>query len=344
MSRLAKHVGVVSPISGSSDLATIEQFVRSYPIPPEFAYQVMVHYTLAKFINTIVESSQENMSHSLVKIIDAELDDLRMRYHTPWTPRVEIANLTAKIVLYTTVVIRLHSDRTSREVLMRKGLSVAVRIVYLTDLGLAYQSDEFPNVPLEHLQGTLPKNYFRILVLSMVFLLRFFVLNNQAAPEEQELARNHVAIAQRFLNSGSSDSEDERARAARLFRILSRQKPMDLEDSRLRIDDRMGASLVYDAVTTGHELRQLPTEVEDSPNHTNHGSLKPLDPLGDISAQDVSMNDSGTNFGALDFSLPEDLWGDSMWGMFDNIAPSPYPAHPAPETIQGPLGYTFAYE
>lgn len=26
--------------------------------------------------------------------------------------------------------------------------------------------------------------------------------------------------------------------------------------------------------------------------------------------------------GQLDFSLPEDLWGDSVWGMFGTFAPS----------------------
>ncbi|CAO2649469.1 Nn.00g068540.m01.CDS01 [Neocucurbitaria sp. VM-36] len=342
---LAKHVGVFSPIRGSADLATIEHFVRNFPVPPEFAYQVMVHHTLAKYFNTIVENSQENMSQSLVNIIDTELDGLKTRYPTPWTPRVEVANLTAKMLLYTTVIIRLQADRASREILMRKGLSAAVRIVYLMDRGLAYQSKEFPNVPPENLQGTLPKNYFRILILSTTFLLRFFVLNNQASPEEQELARNHVAIAQRFLNAASKDTQDERVRGAILFEILSRQKPIDLENSKLRVDDRMGASLVFDAVTAGHELRHQPTEIdESSPNTATKGLPKPPVPPVDMNGQDLNIYDpSMSGFDTLDFSLPEDLWGDSIWGMFDNIAPSVYPPYTAPEPTQGQLGYNFMY-
>lgn len=342
--RLAKHVGVFSPIRGSIDLATIEHFVRSFSVPPEFAYRVMVHHTIAKFFNTIMENSQEAMSQSMVSIIDAELDDLKTRYPTPWTARVEVSNLTAKLLLYTSVIIRLHADRSSREILMRKGLSAAVRVVYLMNQGLAFQSNDFPDIPTQTLQSTLPKNYFRILLLSTTFLLRFFVLNNHASPEEQELARNHVAIAQRFFNAASNDPQDERVRAATLLEVLSRQKPIDLEHFKLRVDDRMSASLVIDAVTTGHELRNLPTEIdESSPNTTAKRLAKPQEPPVDMNGQNLPMDDSFMNGGPLDFSLPEDLWGDSIWGMFNNIAPSGYPPYMASEPIQGPLGYDFTY-
>jgi hypothetical protein len=326
------HVGVSSPIRGSVDLATVEQFVRSYSIPKEFAYQIMVHHTLAKFFNTIVENSQENLSHSLVRIIDAELDNLITRFPAPWTARVETANLTAKMLLYTTVIIRLQSDRTTREILMRNGLAVAVRIVYLMDQGIAYESKEFPNVPSENLQRTLPKNYFRTLVLATTFLLRFFVLNIHATPEEQEMARNHVSIARRFLQVGAMGPQDERMRGAKLFERLSRQQPVDLDSSKLKVDDRMGASLYYDAVATGHALRHEPIEVEEaSMKGTVEATIKPPETAAQPSANvhdqlplmdDIDINDYGT----IDFStLPEDLWGDSLWGMFGNMPPSDYP-------------------
>ena len=348
---LAKHVGVSAPIKGSADLATIEYLVRTYPLPPEFAYQIMVHHTLAKFFNTIVENSQESLSHSLIRIIDAELDGLKTRYPTPWTSRAEMTSLTAKLLLYTTVIIRLQSDRVSREILMRNGLSVAVRIAYLTNQGLAYQSADYPDLKLEALRNTLPKNYYRALVLSTAFLIRFFVLNNQATPDEQELARNHVAIAQRYLKLGCNDPLDERVRGAILFDVLCRQKPIDLENAKLRVDDRMGASLVYDAVTTGHALRDMPVEVEESsPKASPKTSPKPSsddlatqqepEPTLDIGRQDISMGMNG--FGPLDFSLPEDLWGDSIWGMFDPIAPVTYPTYVAPD-VNDSLGYQVAW-
>jgi hypothetical protein len=313
--------------------------VRTYPLPPEFAYQIMVHHTLAKFFNTIIENSEENVSHALIGIIDAELDSLKTRFPTPWTSRVEMAYLTAKLLLYTTVILRLQSDRASREILMRNGLTIAVRIAYLTDQGLAYQSAEFPNLRFEDLRNTLPKNYYRILVLSTAFLIRFFVLNIHATPEEQELARNHVALAQRYLKLGCDDPLDERVRGAILFDVLCQQQPIDLEKSKLKVDDRMAASLLYDAISTGQALRNMPVEVEEmSPNpefkavnsETRQQEFEP-----------TYEPHSATNmdeFGTMDFSLPEDLWGDSIWGMFDPIAPGGYPTYDTGINIRDPYG------
>jgi hypothetical protein len=297
--------------------------VRTSPLPSEFAYQVMVHHTLAKFFNTIVENSEENVSHALIGIIDAELDSLKTRFPTPWTSRVEMAYLTAKLLLYTTVILRLQSDRASREILMRNGLTIAVRIAYLTDQGLAYQSAEFPNLRFEDLRNTLPKNYYRILILSTAFLIRFFVLNIHATPEEQELARNHVALAQRYLKLGCDNPLDERVRGATLFDVLCQQQPIDLEKSKLKVDDRMAASLLYDAISTGQALRNMPIEVEESsPNPNSEARIASSHPSFE---QDTAIDMD--EFGVMDFSLPEDLWGDSIWGMFDPIAPGGYAAY-----------------
>lgn len=307
----------------------------------------MVHHTLAKFFNMVEENSQEIMSQSLIGIIEAELDSLKTRYPTPWTSRVEMTYLTAKLLLYTTVIIRLQSDRASREMLMRNGLAVAVRIAYLTDQGLAFQSTEFPDLPFEGLRNTLPKNYYRILVLSTAFLIRFFVLNSRAMPEEQELARNHVALAQRYLKLACNDPLDERVRGAILFDVLCRQKPIDLEMSKLKVDDRMAASLFYDAITTGHELRNMPIEVEESPPKPSPKSDGELsvkqqepEPVAEMDQLGGSMDMA--SFAPLDFSLPQDLWGDSVWGMFDPIAPVTHPTHAAPN-VNGLQEYQYTW-
>jgi hypothetical protein len=294
----------------------------------------MVHHTLAKFFNTIVENSEENVSNSLIGIIDAELDSLKTRYSAPWTSRVEMAYLTAKILLYTTVILRLQSDRASREILMRNGLTVAVRIAYLTDQGLAYRSHEFPNLRFEDLRNTLPKNYYRTLILSTAFLIRFFVLNIHARPKEQELARNHVALAQRYLKLDCDDPRDERVRGAILFDVLCQQQPIDLEKSKLKVDDRMAASLFYDAIATGQALRNRPIEVEESPPSLS-GKPRSDGPVKQQEPEPEPMHESRPldaplgidDLGSMDFSLPEDLWGDSIWGMFDPIAPGTYPSY-----------------
>jgi len=327
------HVGVSPSINGTTELATIETFVRSYQIPPEFAYQIMVQHTLARFTTVVLENSQEVVSNSLVKLIDTELDGLKVKYPVPWSPRVEMAVLIAKLHLYSMTIIRLQLDFTSREILMKSGYSVSLRIVYLLEQGLAYRSNDYPNLTIASIQRTVPKNYFRALVLAIVFLLRFFALNINAAPEEQEIARNHVAMAQRFLKAGSSKQGDEKSRAAFLLEILSRQTPIDIDNTKLRISDRMGASLVYDAITKGHELRDLNMDVEDdaspaeanqleeSENHEpmmNGVALPDNVMLGFDSYPEmpqIDLNSLDAFGGQLDISLSEDLWGD-VWGMF----------------------------
>jgi len=272
----------------------------------------MINHTLAKFLEMIVESPQEVMSLSLVNVIDTELDSQRDRFPTAWTARAEMAYLTAKILLYTTVVIRLHSDRASRDVIMRSALQVAVRIAYITctDQGLAFVTPDH-TFPPSILSATLPKNYFRVLILSTAFLIRFFVLNAQATREEQELARNHVAIVQRYLNAHSTDPMDERVRGATLFGVLCRQEPGDIEKERLRVDDRMGASLVYDAIARGQELRD---------KETGQGKVR-----GAAPAVEMQMQDNGA-LPLLDFSQ-QDVWGESVWNFFDPLVSAEYGAY-----------------
>jgi hypothetical protein len=342
---LGMHVGVPPPVNGTTELATIESFIRNYPIPSEFAYQVMVHHTLARFTKIVLENSQEVVSHSLVKLIDSDLDSLKNRYPTLVTPRVEMAVLIAKIHLYTMTIIRMQLDVITREVLMKSGFSTALRIVYLLDQGgLAYRPTEYQNLAPELLQRTVPKNYFRSLVLATVFLLRFFALNINASAEEQEIARNHVAMAQRYLKAGSLSKGDEKNRASILLERLSRQQPVDVDHTKLRIDDRMGASLVYDAISTGHEIRDHNVEVseengtdhhvpETGQNATVHAQVPQMEmpgpsfpsgeEMGQIDINNMNGIDPMEMFGGpMDFSLPDDLWGDSVWGMFSSFAPT----------------------
>ncbi|KAF1953184.1 hypothetical protein CC80DRAFT_420876 [Byssothecium circinans] len=321
---IGMHVGVPPSVNGTTELATIESFVRNYPIPSEFAYQVMVHHILARFTKVVLENSQEVVGHSLVKLIDSELDSLKTRYPTPYTTRVETAVLIAKLHLYTMTIIRIQMDLTTREILLKSGFSTALRIVYILDQGgLAYRPTEYQHLTSESLQRTVPKNYYRALVLATIFLLRFFALNIHALPEEQEIARNHVAMAQRYLKAGSMSKGDERSRAASLLEMLSRQKPVDVDHTKLRIDDRMGASLVYDAITTGHELRNLNPEVEEESPSGHNMPAPPIPPAEDMAQVDLDGVANMNMFGdQLDFSLPDDLWGDSVWGMFGGFAPN----------------------
>lgn len=327
------HVGVSPHINEVTELATIENFVRTYSMPQEFAYQVMVHHTLAKFTTIVLENSQEVVSQSLVKLIDTELDGLKSKFPAPWSPRLEMAVLVAKLHLYTMTIIRMQMDLTSREIIMKSGYSVALRIVYLSEQGLFHRSDDYPDLGTGCIASTCPKNYFRALVLATVFLLRFFALNINASPGEQETAKNHVAIVQRFLKASTDDPTDEKSRAAVLLEVLSRQEPVNIDNTKLKVDDRMGASLLFDAITRGHELRHIKPDVEEEtlPQEVKTDDLPPpadmappsvipeFNDYDEMTQVDLStVNDFNI---PLDFELPQDLWGDSVWGMFGTFAP-----------------------
>lgn len=311
--------GLSPSINNPPDLDTIEKFAREHPLPREFVYQVLVHHSLAKFNNVLLSDTSGTVSYSLVQLVDTELDGLKTRFPVEFTPRVEFSLVVAKLHLYAMSIIRMHADPTSRDILLQRGFSASVRLLYLSDQCLSYKSDDYPSLPSPTRLRTIPKNHFRSLILASIFLLRYFALNIKATAEEQEIACNHVALAHKILKSMSTEPNDEQSRGARLLETLSQQQPVDMDIAKLRIDNRMGASIVYDAITTGHSLRNENIEAEE---HTPEFGVDPVVEQTTASFNggyppdnfDFNVEDQ---FDPMDFKLPEDLWGDSIWGMFD---------------------------
>ncbi|KAF2184673.1 hypothetical protein K469DRAFT_781325, partial [Zopfia rhizophila CBS 207.26] len=106
----------------------------------------------------------------------------------------------AKLHLYTMTIVRVQSRTTSRNKILRLGFAAALLIICLLDSGLGYTSNTYQDLPKMPFKRALPKVYFRSLALAAVFL-RYFALNSRAA-EDQELARNHVTMATRLLQTG----------------------------------------------------------------------------------------------------------------------------------------------
>lgn len=328
------HMGVSPSITKPTELATIDRLVRTYPTSPDFAYQVMVHHALAKFTSVILDNNQEIVSKSLLELFDTELDGLRSRFSETLSPRSEMIVLGARLHLYALTIIRMQLDVATREVLIKQGYSAALRIVYISTQGLWCRSEKYSALSNESFHQSVPKNCFRTLYLAAVFLLRFFALNTNASAEEQECARNHIALAQRYFKAGTGTTglTEEKHRAARLLEILSRQEPMDINRTKLKVDDRMGASLIFDAITTGHELRRLKVEVEEktsppedkadeqgpSANVSAESSMQEYNDYAEMTYDDLDQMNVEV---PLNFSLPQDLWGDSVWGMFGTFAP-----------------------
>jgi hypothetical protein len=104
--------------------------------------------------------------------------------------------------------------------------------------------------------------------------------------------------------------------------------PIDLENLKLKVNGHMAASLLYDASSTGQALRNLPVKVEEmSPNARARAVSDELRQQEFEPAYEPQTATDTEGFGMMDFSLLEDLWGDSIWVMFDPIAPSGFPTY-----------------
>ena len=159
--------GLPPLITNRSDLDTVEKFARERPLSREFIHQVMVQHTVAKFTH-VLNDSGSGLSYSLVQLVESELDGLKTRFPTDFTPRAEINLLAAKLHMYAMAIIRM-SDPVSREILLKRGFSASIRIVYLCNQGLPYQSDELTNIDPLHLTRSIPKHYWLGLVFACVF-------------------------------------------------------------------------------------------------------------------------------------------------------------------------------
>ncbi|KAH7122679.1 hypothetical protein B0J11DRAFT_581370 [Dendryphion nanum] len=326
---LSLFVGSSPLIHSTGELENIMKFTHEQPLPLEYMYEITVQHTLAKFTSVLLNDARAAVNLAVVQLVDGELDGLKAKsLAMDWTSRTEYCLLVAKLHLYAMTVIKMQSDITSRNILLQLGLSVSLRIVYLMERGLGYESNQYTDVPVDLLPRTCPKNHFRGLLLASIFLLRYFALNDHATAEEQELARNSVSIAHTYFKSISAEPSDEQDRGARLLASLSRQKPVNIDNFKPRVDDRLGASLLYDAITTGHELRNdnieaeeiIPATVTDTPDVADYSSSQHNIVVPEFDTDPMEgLND-------LDFTLPADLWGDTMWGMFDfNMVPPPPP-------------------
>lgn len=195
------------------------------------------------------------------------------------------------------------------------GLATSVRLIQLicNELLAAYKvpsrggSDTPPLVPV--LFNGLPKNYLRILAFSALFLIKYFALDPACSPDEQNIARNHVLMAYSQFTRFSEDPLEESSRVATVIEALSRCPPSSSRGPyALRTDNRHGASIIYDAVSTASEIRNLPVHVPNEDDSGRFGNCTP-----DYEGQQT--RESSTDMPTADTwvwntDLPENIWNE----------------------------------
>ena len=258
------HLGLPSLIASDPDTAAIRSFLSEYSPSRDFSIQVRIQLAVASFSHVLSNSVNDDIDSSLVRLLDLELDGLKEECSDTWTDMAEMGFLAAKLYVYALVITRVPPGAASRNILLKLSLGVSLRIAHLASARLHNSSPaDTHGLTAGQRQRTHPKNYFRTIAFAMVFLLRYFSLNSAAHADEQQLAANHVKAAHQVFQTCAVGPRDEFARAAAFFETLGRQDPVNADALRTRLaaDQRMGVSILFDALSTASEARGRPAEI-----------------------------------------------------------------------------------
>ncbi|KAI1803933.1 hypothetical protein F4811DRAFT_562103 [Daldinia bambusicola] len=314
---LSMHLGLPPMINTPSDLAAIRSTLSENTLPRDFAVQLRVLLTLAGFTNVLVHNSNDGViDSSVIQLLDGELDTLKITYPDGWTNMTDLAVMVVKMHVYTLVITRSRSGTGAKGILLKLGLAAALRIIHLANSRFHERlPDKNQTLTAVQRERTLPKDYFRGLAFATIFLLRYFSLNNNANAEEQQLAANHVIMAHTIFKTLVTRQRDEYDRAANLFETLCKQAPASADASRPSLSDRMGVSIVLDAIDTAREIRGFPIN-PPVPEISVTGEAAPRE--NNMSHPDIfTGNTQVEEPWSSDLMFANMFWGDPSWDIFN---------------------------
>lgn len=331
---LSLSIGVQSTFRNPSDFAIISQMASDQSIPRPLAALAEIQICAAKYAPLVSESAENHLATSLERNFKHELDLVKDRFVACWTPDIEFAFHVAKLYLVATLAVsqgrQLYSTGEGSSslsvdpsllVALSDGFNSAIRLIQIMCLGQDRSQASNPlgdyAISCEelHMQG-LPKLFFRALFFASLYLLRFHVSVDATHTSECTLARTHVDIVYNYLCKQSTSPNDECGRAAAVVDTLSKYAAV-LPTSSLdpmKIKERLGASIFYDALTRAHELRARPVQLlsdRDKPQQTlvvTHTTLSntsdPIKP-SEGHARELDAETTAADGGYLE-SLPQD--------------------------------------
>lgn len=321
---MSVHLGLPAPIDSDLDFAVIQDFLRQSTIPPTFATRIRVQLIVAKFTALVNRDIGEAVSSSFVRLLDAELAALRPDAlgDAEQSRAVELCILDAKLHFYTLFITKTPHETSSREIMLRTALSVALRIIHVSTAEWHDRPELKRDPDFIERQRSLPKNHYRGIALATAFLLKFFHHDSSSSPDEKQLAANHISLAGEHFRACSTAPHDEYSRTARLFEVLARSRPGEAGAKKLRFTHRMGVSIVLNAVLDATEVRGRPLELddEDTPNQASSTSYQQLS--GMYEPQMALDQNGGGETGIL-----RDFWNDPILSMMGFDPPYDMPEY-----------------
>ncbi|KAK7430476.1 hypothetical protein QQZ08_002995 [Neonectria magnoliae] len=310
---LSLHLGLQPPINSDLDFAAIHNFLSQRTLPFEIATQVRIHLVVAKFINLLLQNTNESVGSSLIRVINNDLDALKLAVpeREPGILKVEFSILVTKIHFYALEITKAPLDSPAREIMLQTALVAAMRIIQISATPRLGTPDGQPSLRRER---SLPKTYYRGLALATIFLITFFHLNANASPEERQSAATHIALAQGVFRFCSIDPRDEYARVAKMFEILSRLPPGSADPTKMRFTHRMGVSILMNATRIADEARGRPTEIPEDHSVEEPRPIYEADLRNHELQQEMVYN---TEQVTSDVEFLREFWDDPIMSMIN---------------------------
>lgn len=268
---LSMHLGLPPPVDSDLDFSAIQSLLQRQRTPSGFATRVRVQLVVAKFTALLTHDLDEATNLSFIRLLDTELNALKPDDQLSDNERklVEISILDARMHFYAMFITKTPHGSTSRSIMLRQALTVAQSIIHLATAGWRNGPSGRLDAAERGTQRCFPKNHYRGFAFAAIFLLRFFHRSKSASIEDKESAAKHILLAQEHFNGCSLEQMDEFNRTAKLFEVLARSPSEGSESAKLRMNHRMGVSIVLDAVTDATEVRGRPVGVDEDeiPNH-----------------------------------------------------------------------------
>ena len=256
------------PLNTTSHLDTISLLCRDAGIPRVLAARADIQREVARSVPTLVDKIDLRTRHSLIKLFESDLDRVRTTFRDVWSAELDIDLLAAKLYLYGLAFVSPDpgdEDNIEPEAppfaardILQRGLSAGVRLLYTarhlpvsvsSPGGSITQNPGDSGLGIENYIsqiGFYPKHFWRLTGFAVYFLLWFLAVDLEASDTDKELARNYVSATHRLFMSFTNNPEH--IRAAHSFEILGRIPNKTGKTPQLRVNSRLGASFMYDAM------------------------------------------------------------------------------------------------
>ena len=287
----------------------------------DFESLIKIQLVVAKFGNILSNNMNEAASSSIIRLVESELDALypnQLNQHD--RHMVDYSILTTKLYFYALFMTRAQPGGVAHSITLKTTLTVALRLIQIaTERKRNYPEIDSCGLSPVQQARCLPKSYYKTLAFATIFLLKFFYLSESATNAERQSATDHILMSHDIFRGCSTDPLDEFGRAARIFDILGSLSPDKSEPSKLRMTNRMGVSVLLEALNITHEARGRSTELdenatlEDVAPETRTGSQSDMQPSGQPENQDVFENWPYTMDQVnSSLALLQGYWDDSM--------------------------------